>query len=1280
MNIKITKAFQGDRKYFTIVFFISILILLSALITPLILDSKRNNWQNYIASETANIENTVTDLFKTHEDNLISVKNNLKLELKKTFKHANYGYKELIALVNRKSVKNFSVEVLAPNGKMIAWNEVVAVKPQEVFPLNYPIDHPHFFSSGLVTYLTVIDTVAVDSDIFYLIVSKPLEKHYNLQNKYFEKQSIEQDLTEKFNTQFTLYYDPYITPPKDGRKYSFLILNNYGDNIGLVSFVKPSLSTALLEIKEMASKIQSFLIALILFFIGFGLRKDYKKIKNRLLKLFVLLIYFAIVRLVFFVIGFPSIFITGPLADPANFASTFAGGLVKSPLEFFVTNIFLVVIGYYLLYNGLQYFKQKSGKKLFIPALLTSPVLAVLTFYTLRGYSASIKSVIFDSSIRYFKEPSLLPTLPSFMMNLNILMIGFACVAAISALLILTGKFIRLLDSKKSLFKFFTFFFLTQIAAYIFFEIQKEPLLTNVLITVFISLIFLLLYYSVYKIKQSSIIIIFTAVISSVISIIMLNYFNLQLEERSLKQIAYEINRADDELLKFVLDETLVNALNDEYAAGVFYETESNHDAEAFVIWSKSPMQRESLNSMVVLFDRDKNITGRFSVGMDGDIDFFKYFPDPEFNIPNIVQADSVYAENNSLYLGILPVTKDQIVFGYIAAAASYSLQKLSSSGFPDFLESNKAALGSVIDLKLIHIFKFSDKKLVSVYGDVFPSREQQQQIFNAKLTRFNDGWLNVPINGENYITFILKKYADGKENITTVSIKEKELTWDLFNFFKIFIVHTLVIFVLFLLLIFFKLIAVQYSFRTKLLFAFLVISIIPIAALAVYNRQVVEERTENSIFNELSQRSKYLENHVRAQINKHKDRSVIKAFDNAGKELGISFAVYQNSDQLYNSRKEFYNAGLFNIKLNSQAHFVLNYLSYREYLTREKINNYSYDAYYRKVSLAGSNYIIGVNDAFNKIELSYSTVDFDILLFGIYSFAVIIILIISTIFANQISAPIRRLTKATEAVARGDLNVQLEDTEKGEIKGLYDGFNQMTKELQKNQIEIAELERENAWKEMAKQVAHEIKNPLTPMKLSMQQLIASFNDKKSDFESVFKKLTQTVLNQIDNLSQIASEFSTLAKMPSLKLEVFDVIPVLKDTLNLFSQELTKVKLKTDIEKVEIEADSSQLRRMIINLVRNSIQADAQNVTVSLGIKDSKLEIIIEDDGTGIVPENREKIFRPNFTTKDKGMGIGLNLTKRFLENIDGEIILVKTDKSGTTFKVLIPVYHTGKK
>ena len=1273
MGKKILSYFKGDRKYFAIVFFILFLIIAVGLIAPILVEKKKANWETELSENILAIETGIKNLLSEKESRLIAVKDQIKDELHQTLVTEEYEYGNLISLVNKESYEDFSIEIVAPNGKIIAWNNIIAIKQEEIFPFVYPLNEVYFFNSPLVTYLTIIDTVILHGDRFYVLLSKPFEKHYSLQNKFYRQESFSEELSNSFNTIFNIFYDPYAQPSKDGRKHSVMLLNSKNSKIGLASFFKPSLNFEVTEIQETTARIQILLMTIGLLFLTLGMKSDFLTIKWRTVRLLALIIYFAALRFVLFWSGFPARFLDGPLVDPSHFSSTFAWGIVKTPIEFFVTNVLLLIIGLKFFLYIFEYFKEKKPQRFTLLKFLISPLIAILTFYTMRGLAASIKSVVFDSTIRYFKEPDLIPSLPALVMNLNILLFGLAAVFVIIAFILLIGKYLKLLRDDNSIFRFIILFVLIQVFCFIFFLRQSEPLITPFMFFAFFSLIFLVIGNLTFRAKHISVNIIYSSLIASVIAISMLNYFNLELEKRSLKVIASEVNRANKELLSYLVNETLRNSTQNERLISSLHKLNANYDSEAFIAWSKSSLQRESLSSELVIFDRNFNPLGRFTVGFDEAVDYQKLLRQKNETGVSISEIDSSEKAGVS-FAGVLAVENNSIVTGYIAVAAKFNVENLGAAEFPNFLESNKAALGSVVDLNLVRVFEFLDGKLLQVRGNIFPSKEQREQIFKVELSPDGDGWINLSVYGEDYITYILKSNWDGADKTTAVAIKDKAITWSLFNFFKIFIVHSIFILILVFILILSRFLRLKYTFRTRLLGAFLLVSIIPIIALAVYNREVVRERTNTAIFNELSKRSEYLENHIKAQKQKHLNRDFLTAFENAGKELNIAFTIYENSERIYSSRKEYFDNRLIPGKLKSAVHYNLNYLSYRESLTKESIDNYVFDAYYRKIDFEDRAFILGVNDAFNKIELFYSPVDADVFLFGVYSFAVIVITLLSTLFANQISSPIRQLTRATNAVAQGDLSVQLKNKEKGELKELLDGFNAMTSELQKNQNDIAELERESAWKEMAKQVAHEIKNPLTPMKLSVQQLVAAYNDKKSEFDEILKKLSQAILNQIESLSLIASEFSSFAKMPSLKLEEFDLIPVIKDTIHLFGDEEAEIKFKTDSEKVFVESDNSQMRRMFINLIRNSIQARASIINIDLSVEDGNSIINIADNGNGISPEIQNKIFEANFTTKEKGLGLGLKLIKRFLENTNGEIKLISSNTSGTIFGIKIPV------
>ena len=649
------------------------------------------------------------------------------------------------------------------------------------------------------------------------------------------------------------------------------------------------------------------------------------------------------------------------------------------------------------------------------------------------------------------------------------------------------------------------------------------------------------------------------------------------------------------------------------------------------------------------------------------------YFDTIYSNQPTIKEITTNGNQLQKIYCGIIPVKDRDHIVGYISASILFDIQNLGAGNIPDFIESKKNIINSVVNLRLLKIFDFVNSKLQDVYGDIYPSREQTEPILKTKFSIDNDAWMNLTLNGENYLTYILRTQQDNDIKITSVLLRSKRLTWNLFNFFKLFIIHSIFIAGLSLIIILLTLRNIKYTFRSRLLFSFLFISIIPVIILAVYNRQIVQQRSEEAIQNELNERAQYVENHVKEQLQKYKERNYFEMFETAGKELGISFGIYDGTSQIYNSKGQYYSSGLFRSKLNPEAYYQLSYLSYREYFTQEKIENYTYNAFYKKLNIGDKQFIVGVNDAFNKVRLTYSTLDIDVFLFGVYSFAAIIIILISTLLSNRISEPIRKLTKATESVAQGDLNVHIQNKEKGEIKDLLDGFNSMTKELQKNQIELAELERENAWKEMAKQVAHEIKNPLTPMKLNIQQLIIAYKDKTKNFDSIFEKVSNAILNQIENLSLIASEFSRFAKMPSMKLEEVDLVNSVHDILNLFLDEKINIELETNLSSALVEADKNQFKRMLINMFRNSVQANASKIKISIEANHERFDMLITDNGKGIPNDIQSKIFEANFTTKQKGMGLGLKLTKRFIESINGNLYLLNSDSSGTTFKITIP-------
>jgi nitrogen fixation/metabolism regulation signal transduction histidine kinase len=243
-----------------------------------------------------------------------------------------------------------------------------------------------------------------------------------------------------------------------------------------------------------------------------------------------------------------------------------------------------------------------------------------------------------------------------------------------------------------------------------------------------------------------------------------------------------------------------------------------------------------------------------------------------------------------------------------------------------------------------------------------------------------------------------------------------------------------------------------------------------------------------------------------------------------------------------------------------------------------------------------------------------------------------------------------------------------------------------MVDEIEESTHKLANSEREYAWREMAKQIAHEIKNPLTPMKLNVQQLFKSWNDKVPGFEKKLEKFTKNQIEYIDNLSSIASAFSSFAKMPGTKPTEINLPDQITTTLELFKNSAgISFRVKWPQEsRVIVFADKEQLNGIFSNLIKNGIQSVPAGregiIKVGMEIAGNKVIVAISDNGSGIPDDIQKKLFTPNFTTKTSGMGLGLSIVKKYVEGANGRIWFESEADEGSVFYVELPLKYTVEK
>ncbi len=290
-----------------------------------------------------------------------------------------------------------------------------------------------------------------------------------------------------------------------------------------------------------------------------------------------------------------------------------------------------------------------------------------------------------------------------------------------------------------------------------------------------------------------------------------------------------------------------------------------------------------------------------------------------------------------------------------------------------------------------------------------------------------------------------------------------------------------------------------------------------------------------------------------------------------------------------------------------------------------------------------------------------------------------ILMFFIAIVFAYFLSSYITRSIKAiSDKIQQTRLTERNEkiilNKASSEIEILVEAYNNMIDELGESAAKLAKSEREQAWREMAKQVAHEIKNPLTPMRLTVQSFERTFNSSDDKAKDKLKEFSQTLIQQIDVMSSIASAFSDFAKMPIQKKEQIEIISVIKFALDIFSEEY--IKYNPEEEELYANLDKTQLIRVITNLVKNAIQATENQenpiIEVKVSSEEKNLIISVSDNGKGISEDLKELIFEPKFTTKTSGMGLGLAMIKSIIEAYDGSISFSSEEGIGTVFKVVL--------
>ena len=389
-----------------------------------------------------------------------------------------------------------------------------------------------------------------------------------------------------------------------------------------------------------------------------------------------------------------------------------------------------------------------------------------------------------------------------------------------------------------------------------------------------------------------------------------------------------------------------------------------------------------------------------------------------------------------------------------------------------------------------------------------------------------------------------------------------------------------------------------------------------------------------------------------------------------------------EKGELLYTSQPELHRMGLVSNRINYTIYRNLQKENIEHFLNNEYIGNYNYLSSYSYLKNASNKVlaIMQVSYISSNIETRSETSSILITLINTYVFVFLLSSFFALVISNSVTKKFRSIVKQFTKINLSRTNQPLKWNSSDEIGLLIKEYNRMLKKLENSSVLLAKSERESAWREMAKQVAHEIKNPLTPMKLSIQMLERAIKNKNPNINEITEKVSNTLLEHIDVLTQIATNFSSFAKMPELQREYVSLNEILFAVTGMYNDDANceYLFLIPDYQ-IMIYADKNQLIRVFTNIIQNAIQAIPEhrkgNISmVVTKLKDNFIRITIIDNGEGITPEKGERLFEPYFTTKSSGTGLGLAMCKDIIEKFNGRISFESQLGEGSSFHIDLPV------
>ncbi|TRX66375.1 ATP-binding protein [Carboxylicivirga sp. M1479] len=774
--------------------------------------------------------------------------------------------------------------------------------------------------------------------------------------------------------------------------------------------------------------------------------------------------------------------------------------------------------------------------------------------------------------------------------------------------------------------------------------------------------------------------------ISSIYAVTVLYWHNTEKEESNrlllIDNLSYQLTRESDPVAEMYLsdiedklakDKTLIEMLlqdednNDAVRSYLektyFYGYWKRYDIEVVICWKEAP-----------LYIEDKDIT----------TNCYQFFDSLLSNQGRLVDAcENFYFLNNNngqiSYFGRIPFMADNPNLETTLYCEINSTPSFSGLGYPELLQNNQEQMNNAI-YKEYSFGKYINNKLVKKFGN-----HQYPISFSLPETALQQ---KTNIEQEDMLHLVYPIDENTKLVLSRPRIKIIYLLKSFSTFALFFFIITALIF---LISRHHQSTRSAFSIQEKIQIAFVSLMIFILLVMGVSsvfysihqfrekNNQMLSQRIR-SVLQEMEQK---IINEPELDESMHDYlQYLMQKFSNV---FYSDINLYNTNGQLLaTSRPELYQQGLSGEMMNTQAYYQLKHKKKIEYIHQERIGELHFTSAYVPIynyeheTLAYLNlpYFIGNNELKTEISSLIVAVINAYLLFVLFAIGVAVLI------SRRITRPLYLIQDRLAQIRIGKYNQKIGYKGNDEIGNLVKEYNRMVDEISESAEKLAKSEREMAWREMAKQIAHEIKNPLTPMKLNVQYLTKAWESQREDFDNFLNRVCKTLIEQIDQLHIIANEFSNFAKMPQAQRGKVNLIDKVNNTVALFEKSSPKIHFNTIINSSHelIFADPDQMISVLNNVIKNAVQSipNERDGTINITVKtvNKNITVSISDNGRGMNEDVKNKIFMPNFTTRSSGMGLGLAIVKNIVKNSGGQISFETKEHVGTTFFISFPIYE----